>query len=75
MPGTRVEGIFEELKKFFSPGSIWQKALVPQHNLLESYGTPNTKLNIAQKVFAPFYDFAIVSVPLILNKKQKFQRV
>ena len=39
MPGTRVEGIFEELKKFLGPGSIWQKVLVPQHDLLKSFGT------------------------------------
>ena len=53
MPGTRAEGIFEELKKFLSPGSIWQKVLVPQHDLLKSFGTPTTKLKIAQKVFVP----------------------
>ena len=53
MPGTRVEGIFEELKKILSPGSIWQKVLVPQYDLLKSFGTPTTKLKIAQKVFVP----------------------
>ena len=53
MPGTRAEGIFEELKKFLSLGSIWQKVLVPQHDLLKSFGTPTTKLKIAQKVFVP----------------------
>ena len=51
MPGTRAEGILEELKKFLSPGSIWQKVLVPQHDLLKSFGIPTTKLIIAQKVF------------------------
>ena len=34
MPGTRAKGIFEELKKFLSHGSIWQKVL-PQHDLLK----------------------------------------
>ena len=53
MPDTKAEGIFEELKKFLSPGSIWQKVLVPQHDLLKSFGTPTTKLKIAQKVFVP----------------------
>ena len=53
MLGTKAEGIFEELKKFLSPGSIWYKALVPQHDLLKSFGTPTTKLKIAQKVFVP----------------------
>ena len=53
MPGTRAEGIFEELKKFLYPGRTWQKVLVPQHDLLKSFGTPTTKLKIAQKVFVP----------------------
>ena len=51
MPGTRAEGVFEELKKFLSPGSIWYKVLVAQHDLLKSFGTSVTKLKIAQKVF------------------------
>ena len=51
MPGTTVEGIFEELKKFLSPESIWQKVLVRQHDLLKSSGAPTTKPKIAQKVF------------------------
>ena len=53
MPGTRAEGIFEELKKLLSPGSIWQKVLVPQHDLLKSFVTPTAKVKIAQKVFVP----------------------
>ena len=53
MPGTRVEGIFGELKKFLCPGRTCQKVLVPQHDLLKSFGTPTTKLEIAQKVFVP----------------------
>ena len=53
MPGTRAEDIFEELKKFLSSGSIFQKVFVPQHDLLKSFGTPTTKLKIAQKVFVP----------------------
>ena len=39
MSGTRVEDIFEELKTFLSPGNILQKVFVPQHDLLESFGT------------------------------------
>ena len=50
---ARAEGIFEKLEKFLSPGSIWQKVLVPQHDLLKSFGTPTTKLKIAQKVIVP----------------------
>ena len=53
MSGTRAEEIFEELKKFLNPGSTWQKVLVPQHDLLKSFGTPTIKLKIAQKVFVP----------------------
>ena len=58
MLGTRAEGIFEELKKNLSPESIWQNVLVPQHDILEGFGTPTTRLN-----------FTIVFVPLTLNKK------
>ena len=47
---TRVERIFEVLKKFFSPRRIWQKVLVPQNDLLKSFGTPTTKLNIARNL-------------------------
>ena len=58
MPGTRVEGIFEELKKFLSPGRIWQKVLIPKHDLLKSFGSPTIKVNIAQKSFrTPFTTF------------------
>ena len=53
MLGIRAEEIFEVLKKFLSPASIWQKVLVPQHDLSKSFGTPTTKLKIAQKVFVP----------------------
>ena len=53
MPATRVEGIFEELKKFLNPESIWQKFLVPQRELLKGFGTPTTKLKIVLKVFVP----------------------
>ena len=69
IPVTWVEGIFEELRKFLSPGRIWQKVLVHQHDLLESFGTPTTR-SIQLKTFSyPFYNFAIVFVPLTLNKK------
>ena len=57
MPGNTAEGIFEELKKFLSPGSIYQKVLVPQHNLLKSFGAPTTKIKIAQNVFVPLLQF------------------
>ena len=53
MQGTRTEGIFEELKKFLCPGRTWQKVLVSQHDILKSFGTPTTKLKIAQKVSVP----------------------
>ena len=48
-----AEGIFEELKKFSSPGSTWKKVLVTQHDLLKSFGSPTTKLKIAQKILVP----------------------
>ena len=51
MLGTRAEEIFEVLKTFLSPGSIWQNVLVPQHDLSKSFSTPTTKLEIAQKIF------------------------
>ena len=57
MLGARAEEIFEDLKRFLSPGSIWQKVLVPQHDLLKSFSTPTTKLKIAQKVFVPLLQF------------------
>ena len=53
MLGITAEEIFEVLKKFLSPGSIWQNVLVPQHDLSKSFGTPTKKLKIAQKVFVP----------------------
>ena len=53
MLGTRAEEIFEVLKKFLSPESIWQKVLVPQHDLSKCFGTPTTKLKIAQNFFVP----------------------
>ena len=39
MLGTRAEEIFEDLKRFLSPRSIWQKVLVLQHDLLKSFST------------------------------------
>ena len=57
MLGTRAEEIFEDLKRFLTPGSIWQKVLVPQHDLLKSFSTLTTKLKIAQKVFVPLLQF------------------
>ena len=74
MLGSRAEGIFEELKKFLSPGSIWQKVLVPQHNILKSFRIPTTKLEIAQKVFVPLLQlYNNFGTPDIEHKK--FQRI
>ena len=74
MLGTRAEEIFEDLKKFLSLGSIWQKVLVAQNNLLKSLGTPSTKFKIAQKVFVPllqlYYSFHTPDI-----KQNKFQKV
>ena len=58
MSGTKAEGIFEELKKFLCPESIWQKVLVPQHDFLNGFDTPTTKLKITQKFSYPFYKFS-----------------
>ena len=51
MSSTRADKIFEELKKFWSPRSICQNVMVPQHDLLKSYGTTTRKLKIAPTVF------------------------
>ena len=72
MPSARTEGIFEELKKFLNPGIIWQKVLLPQHDLLKSFFTPTTELKVASKVFIPFYNFTIVFVAFV---PKKFKRV
>ena len=53
MLGNRAEEIFEVLKKFLSPRSIWQKVLVHQHDLSKCFGTPTTELKIDQNVFVP----------------------
>ena len=78
MPGTEEERIFEELKKFLNHETIWQKVLVPQHDLLESFGTPTTKLKIAQNVFVPLLQlYSNFRTPDIEQKKKKrsFQRI
>ena len=70
MPSTRAEGIFDELKRFLSPGRIWQKVLVPQHDLLKSFSAPTTKLNTAQKLFVPLLQLLnIFRTPDIEQKK------
>ena len=51
MPSTRGEGIFEELKKSLTLRSIWQKVLVPQHDLLKSFGIPYHKAENSLKRF------------------------
>ena len=53
MPGTRVDGILQQSKRFLNPGSIRQKVLVPQHDISKGFGTPTTKLKIGQQVFVP----------------------
>ena len=74
MLGITAEEIFEVLKKFLSPGSIWQNVLVPQHDLSKSFGTPTKKLKIAQKVFVPLLQlYNSFHTPDIEQKK--FQRV
>ena len=71
MLGTKEEGIFEELKKFLNVETIWQKVLVPQHDLLKSFATPTTKLKIAQKVFVPLLQlYNNFRTPDIENKKK-----
>ena len=75
MLGTRAQELFEVLKKFLSPGNIWQKVLVPQHDLSKSFGTPTPKLKIAQKVFvSPLQLYDSFHTPDIEQKKG-FQRV
>ena len=74
MPSTRAEGIFEGLKKFLSPGSIWQKVLAPQHDLLKRFGTPTTKIKIAKKTFIPLLQLHNSFRTLDIAQK-KFQRI
>ena len=74
MSGTRTKGIFEELKKFFSPGRIWQIVLVPKHDLLKSFGNPTTKVSIARKGFVPLLQLCNSFRTLGIEQK-KFQRV
>ena len=52
MPGTRAEGIFEELT-IFEPWEHLSKSFGPQNDFLKSFDTPNTKPKIAQKAFIP----------------------
>ena len=74
MPSNRAEVIFDELKRFLSPGRIWQKVLVPQHDLLKSFSTLTTKLYITQKNFVPLLQLLnIFCTPDIEQKK--IQRV
>ena len=75
MPGTRAEGIFEMLKKFLSPGSIRQKVLVSQNDLLKSFGTPTTKLKRAQEVFVHLLQlYNSFRTPDIEQKKPKTKK-
>ena len=72
MPSVRAEDVIDESKKFLSPGSIWQKVLVPQHDLSKSFGTPITQLKIAQKVFVPLLQhYNSFRTPGIEQKKFK----
>ena len=69
MHSTRAEWVFEKIKKFLSPVSIWKKVLVPQHDLLKSFGTLTTKPQKLKKFLYAFCNFTIVFAPLTLNKK------
>ena len=72
MLGTRAEEIFEDLKKFLSPRSIWQKVLVHQHDLLKRFRAPTTMLKTAQKVFVPFFQlYNSFHTPDIERKKSQ----
>ena len=74
MPSTQSGRNFEELKKFLCPRSIWKKVLTPQHDLLKSFGTPTTKLKIAQNVFVPLLQrYNSFRTPDIEQKK--FQKI
>ena len=70
MLGTSADGIFEELKKFLGPGSIWRKVLVLQHELLKGFGTPITKLKIEQKVFVLLLQLHNSFRPADIEQKQ-----
>ena len=71
MLGTRAEEIFGVLKKSLNPESIWQKTLVPHHDLSKSFGTPTTKLKVAQKVFMPLLQLCdSFHTPDIQQKKE-----
>ena len=72
MPSTKAERIFGELKKFLNPGRIWQKVLVPQHDLFKGLSAPTTKLNTAQKNFVPLLQLLnIFRTPDIEQKKSQ----
>ena len=49
MPGTRAERIFEELKQFLSPGSIWQKVLVLPTRSFKKFWYPYHKVENSSK--------------------------
>ena len=57
MPGTRAEGIFEELKKVFEPWKHLAKCFGTPTWPLNSFGTPTTKLKTAQKFVLPVLQF------------------
>ena len=44
-------------KNVFEPRKGLPKIFVPQHDLLRSFGTPTTKLKIAQNIFAAVLQF------------------
>ena len=69
MLGTRAENFLRTL----SPGGIWQKVLVPQHDLLKSFGAPTTKFKIAYKVLVPLLQLYNSSHNPDIEQK-KFQR-
>ena len=65
MPDTKAEGIFEKLKKFFNPGSIWQKVLVSPHDLLKSFGTLTKAQNSSNSFRTPF-----TTIKMIFNNTE-----
>ena len=73
MRGTGADRIFEELQKFLSPRSIWQKVLVPHYYFLKSFGTSATKLKVAQNVFNSslqlYNTFRTLTLRIILFRK------
>ena len=68
MPSARMEGVFEELKKLLSPGSIWPKVWYP-NMIFYKVVVPQPQSSKYPKKFSyPFANFTIV----FLNYVQKW---